>query len=166
MVINAVPDKDEQELFLHYQPEDISNVAVPDLFFMDLSSVPQVKVRVEAVTVYYDWPELAAGIKAKQDKLKVGISMQREDKKLPILLQYSLAYGNYLNGQSAKGGASAFKLDIMSQLDDVKSNDNKTNLLIVILERIEKEVGVLYDVEFLAKIDYEFLCKVSISNIG
>lgn len=65
MVINAVPDKDEQELFLHYQPEDISNVAVPDLFFMDLSSVPQVKVRVEAVTVYYDWPELAAGIKAK-----------------------------------------------------------------------------------------------------
>lgn len=51
-------------------------------------------------------------------------------------------------------------------MDDVKSNDNKTNLLIVILEKVEREIGCLYDEEFLAKIDYEFLCKISISTIG
>lgn len=40
MLINAVPEKEEQEIFLHYQPEDTSLVAIPDLFFMDLSHVP------------------------------------------------------------------------------------------------------------------------------
>lgn len=30
------------------------------------------------------------------------------------MLEYSLGYGNYLNGQSTRGGAYAFKLDIMS----------------------------------------------------
>lgn len=58
-----------------------------------------------------------------------------------------MAHGNYLNGQSNRGGASAFKIDIMSQLDDVKSNDNKSNLLILIIEKIEFENGgvSLYD---------------------
>lgn len=40
MIYNAVPEKEEQEIFAHYIPEDINNVAVPDLYFMDLSSVP------------------------------------------------------------------------------------------------------------------------------
>lgn len=51
-----------------------------------------------------------------------------------VLLKYSLGVGNYLNGESSRGGAFAFKLDIMSQLDDVKSNDGKSNLLMYILE--------------------------------
>jgi len=39
----------------------------------------------------------------------------------------------------------------MSQLDDVKSNDNKSNLLILIIEKIERELGKsLYDPEYLA----------------
>lgn len=40
MIFNAVPEKEEQEIFAHYIPEDLNNVAVPDLYFMDLSSVP------------------------------------------------------------------------------------------------------------------------------
>lgn len=43
---------------------------------------------------------------------------------LKTLLTYTLAFGNYLNGQSNNGGAFGFKLDIMSQLDDIKSNDS------------------------------------------
>ena len=56
--------------------------------------------------------------------------------------------GNYLNGQSARGGAHAFKLDIMSQLDDVRSVDGKTNLLMYIIEKAENDLGrELYDPE-------------------
>ncbi|CAD8146639.1 unnamed protein product [Paramecium pentaurelia] len=166
MIINAVPEKEEQEMFLHFNPQDLSSVATPDLYFMDLSTVPQIKLRAEAIVISYEWMGLYESVEAKQNKIENGIKLQQEDKKLQIMLEYSLGYGNYLNGQSTRGGAYAFKLDIMSQLDDVKSNDNKTNLLIVIILHIEADIGYsLYDQEFLAKIDYDFLCKTSISSL-
>jgi diaphanous 1 len=67
--------------------------------------------------------------------------MQREDENIRILLRYALGAGNYLNGQSIRGGAFAFKLDIMSQLDDVKSLDSKSNLLMYIIEKAESDIG-------------------------
>ncbi|CAD8139672.1 unnamed protein product [Paramecium octaurelia] len=167
MIINAVPEKEEQEVFLHFNPPDLSSIATPDLYFMDLSTVPQIKLRAEAIVISYEWTGLYESVEAKQNKIENGIKLQQEDKKLQIMLEYSLGYGNYLNGQSTRGGAYAFKLDIMSQLDDVKSNDNKTNLLIVIILQIETDLGYsLYDQDFLAKIDYDFLCKTSISSLS
>jgi diaphanous 1 len=64
---------------------------------------------------------------------------QSRDEGLKTLLLYALAMGNYLNGQSAKGGAFGFKLDIVKGLEDVKANDKKTNLLMYIIEKAENE---------------------------
>lgn len=82
---------------------------------------------------------------------------------LQTLLTYTLAIGNYLNGQSNNGGAFGFKLDIMSQLDDVKTTDNQSNLLIYILLKIEKETSksILPNPE----IDLDFLTKNAISQL-
>ena len=51
MLVNAVPEKDEVEQFLHITFPDIDNVAPPDLFFKDVCVVPEVKTRVEAIQV-------------------------------------------------------------------------------------------------------------------
>jgi len=48
-----------------------------------------------------------------------------------------LALGNYINGDSARGGAFAFKLDSLEKTADMKFNDNKRNLLMYIVELIE-----------------------------
>lgn len=64
--------------------------------------------------ISYDWIRLTNGIDEKIMKLLNGINIQLEDEDLKIMLQYALAAGNYLNGQSSRGGAYAFKLDIMS----------------------------------------------------
>ncbi|CAD8111897.1 unnamed protein product [Paramecium sonneborni] len=53
------------------------------------------------------------------------------------LIEFSLAVGNYLNGQSAKGGAWGFKLDQIEKLTDVKGQDNKTNVLQYIIKQIK-----------------------------
>lgn len=51
------------------------------------------------------------------------------------VLQIVLAYGNYLNGNTARGGAFAFKLDSLLKLMDVASTvDQKTSGLHYIVE--------------------------------
>jgi diaphanous 1 len=54
-------------------------------------------------------------------------------------MEYTLGIGNYLNGQSARGGAYAYKFDTLEKISDVKSTDNKKNLLMYIIERVEKD---------------------------
>lgn len=89
-------------------------VAVPDIIFLDLCTVPQIKTRVNAMLISYDWIRLTNGIDSKIEKLLNGIDLQLADENLKIMLEYALAAGNYLNGTSSRGGAYAFKLDIMS----------------------------------------------------
>lgn len=59
------------------------------------------------------------------------------DDGLKFILLYALAYGNYLNGQSTRGGAFGFKIDIVKSLDEIKSSDKKLNLMMYIIEKAE-----------------------------
>lgn len=54
-------------------------------------------------------------------------------------MEYVLAVGNYMNGQSARGGAYGFKLDMLEKLGDVKTTDNKKNLLMYVIMKAEKD---------------------------
>jgi hypothetical protein len=47
--------------------------------------------------------------------------------------------GNYLNGQTPKGGASGFKLDILSRIDEIRSNDQSRNLMMYIIDIAEED---------------------------
>ena len=49
----------------------------------------------------------------------------KDDTLLKNMLEWTLAVGNYMNGQSVKGGAYGFKLEMLEKLNDVKSLDNK-----------------------------------------
>lgn len=48
-------------------------------------------------------------------------------------MEYALAAGNYMNGQSARGGAYGFKFDMLEKLADIKTTDNKSSLLMFII---------------------------------
>ena len=50
-----------------------------------------------------------------------------------------MAYGNYMNGVSAKGGAFGFQLTSLSKFYDMKSKDNKTTLFQHIINIIMEE---------------------------
>lgn len=114
MLLNAVPEKDEVEKFLHHPFPDLSLIAPPDLFFKDVCTIPEVKTRVEAIQVCQEWSNHYSSAVKRFLKFKKGFIMQRDDENIRVLLRYALGAGNYLNGQSVRGGAYAFKLDIMS----------------------------------------------------
>ena len=52
-----------------------------------------------------------------------------------------LAVGNYLNGQSNKGGAFGFRLDILDKANDVKGTDNRTTLMMYVLKIVEDKLN-------------------------
>jgi diaphanous 1 len=57
------------------------------------------------------------------------------------VLEYALAVGNYLNGTTPRGGAWGFKFENLDKLADVKTLDNKQNLLQYVITQIEKKHG-------------------------
>lgn len=54
--------------------------------------------------ISFEWKDLAKSIEKKVTKLLNGIKLQYTDDNLKVLLRYALGLGNYLNGQSARGG--------------------------------------------------------------
>jgi diaphanous 1 len=63
----------------------------------------------------------------------------KNDENTKIVMEYALAAGNYMNGQSARGGAYGFKFDMLEKLADIKTTDNKSSLLMFIIQRAEDE---------------------------
>lgn len=50
------------------------------------------------------------------------------------MLEYVLAVGNYLNGESARGGAWGFKFDNLIKISELLMKDNKTTLMMYVVE--------------------------------
>lgn len=67
-------------------------------------------------------------------KILHAIKFFSQSKNFKRWLEYILAYGNYLNGITPKGGAYAFKFDAFTKVVDFKSNDNSKSLLQYIIE--------------------------------
>ena len=66
---------------------------------------------------------------------------------LKVVLEYTLALGNYLNGTSNKGAAWGFKLETLNKLQGTKSTDNKTTLLHYLARLYEAEAAKASDPE-------------------
>lgn len=49
------------------------------------------------------------------------------------MIKCTLAIGNYVNGDSARGGAFGFKIDAITKAGDIKSADGKETLLMSIV---------------------------------
>jgi diaphanous 1 len=72
-----------------------------------------------------------------------GVIFLKESVKIRDLLEQVLAIGNYLNGQTNRGGAYGFKIDSLVKLSDIKMKDNKTTLFMYIIDIVEKKHGPL-----------------------
>jgi diaphanous 1 len=96
--------------------------------------------------------------------LKNTLNKFTNDNRINDWLTIILAFGNYLNGQSMRGGAYGFKLDSLCKIVELKSNDNKITLLEFIIEWIYDnndpsllEVDLNYTKNTSLKVTKEFL---------
>jgi len=98
-----------------------------------VGDIPGYDLRLKAILFNYTFADSYKEICEKVNIIIEFLSFVKSDI-VSEWLKIVLAYGNYLNGTSNRGGAFGFKLDTINKLNDIKSNDKKKTLLYFIVE--------------------------------
>ena len=127
-LVNAAPTPEEQAVCAAYQG-DVDHLSKASQFAYKISDIPGIADRLiccKVITTFDD------EISRLEETLEIYYSterMIRENKGLQQLLEIILALGNYLNGDSARGGAWGFRLDFLTKMGNTKSCDNTKTLM-------------------------------------
>ncbi len=92
------------------------------------------ELRLKVMVFFHSYEEDCTLLIKSGKKLLSIIKFFTQSKNFRRWLEYILAYGNYMNGVSNRGGAYAFKLDTLNKLTETKSNDGTKSLLQFIIE--------------------------------
>ena len=109
-----------------------------DRFFKELSNIPLLSQRLKYLNFRQGLREDLTELKLDFETFRMVLSNLLKSSKLTQLLEMILAVGNYMNGQSNRGGYWGFQVEFLPKLQDTKSVDNKSSLLDYILEYMEK----------------------------
>lgn len=90
------------------KPEDL---AIPEKFILEIKKVNGYNERIKSIIFAKTHEEMFLDLEPKVKKISRGFFFLKENKIIPEMLEYVLAFGNYLNGDSARGGAWAYKFD-------------------------------------------------------
>jgi len=101
--------------------------------------------------------EFASTCKDNQDKittLKGAVDTIRDSKSFKFMMQYILIAGNYMNNSTKKGEAIGFKIETLTTLEQIKSEDQTQSLLsfIVMQLRINHPLGLEFAEQFISKL--------------
>ncbi|RMX61131.1 hypothetical protein pdam_00016690 [Pocillopora damicornis] len=141
-LLKYVPTSDEKNL-LNAHNKEIEQFARADRFLYDMSRIVHYEQRLKSLFYKKRFPERMGEVKPKvQAVLEASKELQRS-KRLRILLEVVLAFGNYMN-RGARGNAAGFKLGSLNRIMDTKSSSNSKitllHYLIMVLERKYPEV--------------------------
>ena len=119
--------------------ENEEDCALCDLFVILIGLVPHSKERLQAIGFKNTYRDKSVEILKLIDYFFKGFDFIKTNKNFHKFLEILLAYGNYMNGTSAKGGAFGFQFSSFNKFYDMKSKDNKTTLFQYIINIIIEE---------------------------
>uniref|UniRef100_A0A7N9AXB1 Formin 1 n=1 Tax=Mastacembelus armatus TaxID=205130 RepID=A0A7N9AXB1_9TELE len=130
----------------HYETSDEEKVKLldkPEQFLYELSQIPDFAGRAHCIIFQSAFMD---GIASIQRKLITVSSVLLESDGVREVMGLVLALGNYMNGGNrTRGQADGFGLEILPKLKDVKSTDNRINLLDYVvsyyLHNVDKNAG-------------------------
>jgi len=136
-LIKIAPTQDENDLVSSYTG-DVNALGNTEKFFRCVASIPRFGRRLEFMLFRLQFKGLYKGFKENIDAVAGAISQIKGSKNLKRLLTVTLAYGNYMNGSTPKGGAWGYKLSALALLGSSKTSDNQSSLLHYIADWMNK----------------------------
>ncbi|KAG0450430.1 hypothetical protein HPP92_026750 [Vanilla planifolia] len=134
-----VPTMEEEEKLCKYVG-DADQLGSIEKFLKVILTVPLAFSRIEAMLYKETFEEEVIHLKKSFAMLEEACKELRSSRHFLRLLEAVLKTGNRMNVGTIRGGATAFKLDALLKLADVKGTDGKTTLLhFVIQEMIKSE---------------------------
>ncbi|XP_066533933.1 formin [Hoplias malabaricus] len=130
---NRAQPEELERIRKHYETADEEHIKLldkPEQFLYELSQIPEFSLRARCVILKSTFADAIASIKHKTDIVLHVCKELLERVSVKEVLGMILALGNYMNGGSrTRGQADGFCLDILPKLKDVKSRDNRINLV-------------------------------------
>lgn len=89
-------------------PDELGNT---EKFILEICKVNGYADRIKALYFARTHEEMFLDLEPKVVKMRRAVFFLKENTVIPAMLEYVLAFGNYLNGESVRGGAWGFKVD-------------------------------------------------------
>ena len=138
LLTQIMPTTEEVKLVTNYDgKEEISN---NDEMVIMISSIPGYAERLEAIIFDNTHENDCEIIEEEVDKFFKAFDFLKESKKFKQWLKIIMAFGNYMNGGTFRGGVYAFKLNALNKLSNIKSKDNSKTLLLYIITFIYEQL--------------------------
>ncbi|XP_060118277.1 formin-1 [Heteronotia binoei] len=126
--------RDELEKIKQYydtsKEEEVKFLDKPEQFLYELSQISNFAERTQCIIFQSVFNEGITAVHRKVDIITCVSKELVDVKTVKEILGLILAFGNYMNGGNrTRGQADGFGLEILPKLKDVKSRDNKINLV-------------------------------------
>ena len=127
-LVNAAPTEDEQAACLAFSGDE-KKLSSASRFAYELSDIPMVAVRFECCKTIITFDDEVTRIRKIIQVYEANEKMMMNSTGIKQLMKLILAIGNYLNGESARGGAWGFKINLLSKLSQTKTADGTKTLM-------------------------------------
>jgi hypothetical protein len=170
LLIPILPNESEiSQVDAFEEPEKLAD---SDQFVLLVSTAPGYVERFKAIIFKSTYKEEALDLLKKIEMFFTTFDFILNDKRFHKWLEIILAYGNYLNGTSNRGGTYGFKLDTLPKLSEFKSNDNKKTLLYYIIEyigevlKMDELLGITKELDQFSNCKNKYINIVSLTSIN
>ncbi|XP_048576930.1 formin isoform X2 [Nematostella vectensis] len=124
------PQPEEIEAIIKQMQENPNaTLDKPEEFLHQMHKMDHFNERLECWLYKDKFTETIHDIDRRLNVINDANCLIRTDTEVHFVLSIVLALGNYMNGSTTRGQADGFQLNALLKLKDVKSQDNKTNLL-------------------------------------
>eukprot|EP00833_Pecoramyces_ruminatium_P013820 jgi/Orpsp1_1/1187852/evm.model.d7180000060703.1 len=122
------------------------NLRLAEKFILKTMKIPNYEQRILMWEFKNDFNEVSSDLDKDINTVLNAIQELKESEHLPKLLELILTIGNFMNGETIKGGAYGFKISSINKLNDIKSNDKKMTLLNYITNIIQTKFPDLLNI--------------------
>ncbi|XP_058471066.1 formin-like isoform X2 [Solea solea] len=130
---NRATSDEMERIVKHYETakeDEVKLLDKPEQFLYELSQVPDFADRARCIIFQSVFLDTISSIRRKVDLISNLCKELLQCTSLKDVIGLVLAFGNYMNGGNrTRGQADGFGLEILPKLKDVKSRDNRMNLI-------------------------------------
>ena len=159
LLIQIMPTTEEVKLVTNYDGKE--EISINDEMVIMISSIPGYTERLEAIIFDNTYESDCEIIEEEVDKFFKAFDFLKNSKKFKQWLKIIMAFGNYMNGGTFRGGVYAFKLNALNKLTSIKSRDNSKTLLLYIITFIYEQLDdpslmeILDDLTIFNELQYQ-----------
>lgn len=140
-LLKMAPSREEEIKMKEFREDAVSKLGPAESFLKAVLAIPFAFKRVEAMLYIANFDSEVDYLKTSFKTLEASCEELRGSRLFHKILDAVLKTGNRMNTGTNRGNASAFKLDALLKLVDVKGADGKTTLLHFVIEEIVKSEG-------------------------